>query len=421
MQQFDPSGNGFPRYSPDVDAFVHTNCDYRDVNDLTIVLSIFLSFLVINIRSCKKNFSHFLTHFYNVLSKFTFIALTETWLSLESDNVYCIPGFQQFNLYRDRHGGGIKLYVKDGIQVEVLRDFTVLNHFFEMLTVELTLGCIKYILCTVYHPPTSSHENNIVFADSFKSYIRRLLGVQSHLIVGGDFNINLLNPNNHGYVDYFINSMFEVGLFSYIAIPTKVNLENPITRFSILDQIWSSSLVNIRQAFVVPVDITDPFPVGIFAEIACAQREAPIKKKNRPFYEIGKQLFSTLLPNIDIHGVPGRFNEVFEKYYNALFQIYNIAFPVVMTELKGKKIVPWMTRELKQCIKKKERLYKLFVSGVIPKGDYTYFKNRLTNLLRRAKRLYFFKMFFNANNDARKLWRCLNTVMEKKGNISLEN
>ena len=29
-------------------------------------------------------------------------------------------------------------------------------------------------------------------------------------------------------------------------------------------------------------------------------------------------------------------------------------------------------------------------------------------------------MFFNANNDARKLWRCLNTVMEKKVNISLE-
>ena len=48
---------------------------------------------------------------------------------------------------------------------------------------------------------------------------------------------------------------------------------------------------------------------------------------------------------------------------------------------------------LKQCIRKKERLYKLYVRGVIPKGDYTYFKNRLTNLLRRAKRLYFLKMF----------------------------
>ena len=179
--------------------------------------------------------------------------------------------------------------------------------------------------------------------------------------------------------------MFEVGLFPHITIPTKVSLENPITRFSILDQIWASSLVNIKRAFVVPVDITYYYHVGIFDEIACDQREAPIKKKKkRPFCEIGKQSSSTLLPSTDIQSVHGVFNEVFERYYNALF-------PLVMAGLKGKKMVPWMTRELKQCIRKKEKLYKLYVRGVIPKNDHTFYKNRLTNLLRRAKRLHFFK------------------------------
>ena len=120
------------------------------------------------------------------------------------------------------------------------------------------------------------------------------------------------------------------------------------------------------------------------------------------------------------HSVLGRFNEVFEKYYKALFHLYNTAFPVVMARLKGKKMVPWMTRELKQCIKKKEKLYKLYMKGSIAKNDYAYYKNRLTNLLRRAKRLYFFKMFFNANNDASRLWRCIYTVMEKKASVSLE-
>ena len=36
----------------------------------------------------------------------------------------------------------------------------------------------------------------------------------------------------------FINNMFECNLRPLITKPTKVNLENPITRFSILDQIW---------------------------------------------------------------------------------------------------------------------------------------------------------------------------------------
>ena len=96
-----------------------------------------------------------------------------------------------------------------------------------------------------------------------------------------------------------------------------------------------------------------------------------------------------MLPSIDMHSMPGRFNEVFEKYYNVLFKLYNTAFPVVMAGLKGKKMVPWMFRELKQCIRKKAKLYKLYVKGLIPKNYYPYYKNRLTNLLRRAKRLYF--------------------------------
>ena len=34
-------------------------------------------------------------------------------------------------------------------------------------------------------------------------------------------------------------------------------------------------------AFVVPVDIMDRYPVGTIAEMACAQREAPIQKKKK--------------------------------------------------------------------------------------------------------------------------------------------
>ena len=203
--------------------------------------------------------------------------------------------------------------------------------------------------------PYLSHENNIVFINSFISYVRRLFGVSTHLIVGGDFNINLLNPNNYGYIDYFINGMFEVGLSPHVTIPTKVNLENVITRFSILDQIWSSSLVNVGKTFVIPVDITDHYPVGIYAELGGVQRETLIRMKKRPICESGKKLFSTLLSTIDILNMPGRFNEVFRRYYDAIFLFYNISFPVVMTRSKDKKMVPWMTRALRQCIRKKRK------------------------------------------------------------------
>ena len=277
---FDPDADTYPKYLPDLDNVHVTNCNYCDVSDLHIFNSLFFSILMINIRSCKKNFNHFLALFSSVLTYFTCIVFTETWLSCESDNVYSIPGFHYYDLYRNQYGGGIKIYVRNGIHTRVLSDFTLLSDLFEMLTIELCLDCKKYVLSAVYHPPTSSHENNYDFVYSYTSYLRELIDRHSDSVVTcGDFNLNLLNPNNFGYIDCFINNMFEIGLTPHINIPTKVNLENAITRFSILDQIWSSHSLSVKRAFVTPVDITDHFPVGIFTNVHHDLKTNAIKKR----------------------------------------------------------------------------------------------------------------------------------------------
>ena len=41
---------------------------------------------------------------------------TETWLTPERDKIFNIPGFYCYDIYRNQHGGGIKIYLKDCIQ-----------------------------------------------------------------------------------------------------------------------------------------------------------------------------------------------------------------------------------------------------------------------------------------------------------------
>ena len=103
-----------------------------------------------------------------------------------------------------------------------------------MLTVELLLDSHKVILTSIYHPPSSSHANNIDFVDFFTLQLRQLLEFKIPLVLAGDLNLNLLNPNNFIYTDIYIyiNNLFELGLKPLVTIPTKVNLDNPITRFS---------------------------------------------------------------------------------------------------------------------------------------------------------------------------------------------
>ena len=96
-----------------------------------------LTILMLNIRSCNKNFDQFISTFCDHISYFTCIILTETWLTKDCDAVFNIDGFYCIDQYRNNYGGGIKLYVRNCMQSKVLSNFCVLNDVIEMLTIEL--------------------------------------------------------------------------------------------------------------------------------------------------------------------------------------------------------------------------------------------------------------------------------------------
>ena len=110
-----------------------------------------------------------------------------------------------------------------------------------MLSIELLFCNHKYLLSTVYHPPSSFPVKNIEFIDLFTSYVKEMIDLKIPIIIAGDVNKNLLNPSNHVFVDMYIRNLFEVGMKPLVTLPTKVNLQNPITRFSVIDHVWISN------------------------------------------------------------------------------------------------------------------------------------------------------------------------------------
>ena len=111
----------YPEYIPNVDNYVPVDCKFYDLdNFLPFISMTSLNILMLNIRSCRKNFNMFLAYFFQFLTYFSCIILTETWLTEEQDNVFTIPGFYHYNIYRDHIGGGIKMFIKNGIQAKIL-------------------------------------------------------------------------------------------------------------------------------------------------------------------------------------------------------------------------------------------------------------------------------------------------------------
>ena len=410
-----------PTFSPEIDNYVSTDCKYFNSDDFHCYSYETFNLLMFNVRSCRKNFSNFLSCFSNVLTYFTCIVLVETWLTQDRDVSYAIPGFYNYDIYRDQYGGGIKMYVKDGIQTRILDEYTFLTNLFEVLTVEFIFNCKKIICSATYHPPSSSHVNNNDFVLNYSSFLRRVLGHHTPALICGDFNMNLFNPNKYAFVDGFVSSMFELGIVPLITIPTKINLENPTTRYSLLDQIWVTTGNDVKRSFVIPVDITDHYAVGTSIDLHTGLRTAQPGRETRFFNERCQITFGMFLRNFILIIIDGNMNDIFDHYFNKIFYSYEKAFPLTkMKELKTDP-APWMTRKLKECIKRKSRLYKLYLKGKIPKVQYTTFRNKLTGILRKARRLYYLKMFYDAGKSPSRLWCCINNIIDKKKTLKLES
>ena len=61
----------FPVFTLDVDDWTPPNCRYADITDINNALYVAsFAILMINIRSCKKNFDSFVAHFGNILDAF---------------------------------------------------------------------------------------------------------------------------------------------------------------------------------------------------------------------------------------------------------------------------------------------------------------------------------------------------------------
>ena len=128
----------------------------------------------------------------------------------------------------------------------------------------------------------------------------------------------------------------------------------------------------------------------------------------------GKELFRMLLSNIHVSTTQGDVNVVYNDYYGNVFGSYNLAFPIDNCAIRNKNSFAWITPKLKECIRKKAKLYRAYLKGHISKRDYATYKNRLTNLIRKAKAFYYEKILLENASNSKVLWSTINTLTNRK-------
>ena len=73
----------------------------------------------------------------------------------------------------------------------------------------------------------------------FFNQVLNMFNPRDNIIIVGDFNINLYNPLSLRYIDDFIHDMQGSNYFALLTLPSMINENNSISKYSLIDHIRS--------------------------------------------------------------------------------------------------------------------------------------------------------------------------------------
>lgn len=259
---------------------------------------------------------------------------------------------------RNKQGGDVAMFIDINYSYKVIEKLsTVVDYVLECLSIEIAREKKKNIIVSCIYRTPGSNINT--FKNWMEEHFVNLS--QKVLFVGGDFNIDLLNPNKHRMTDEVINTLFSLGLYPQITKPSRITTY----RATLIDNIFSNEINNKIVGGLMLNDISDHLPVftvysndftnNNHQKIEYFKRVKTEETLDALKTELLKQDWSTIYEEKDTNKAYDEFLKIFKRLYNENCpnKIYN--------KNNKHKENQWMHKGLENACKKKNTLYKIFI------------------------------------------------------------
>ena len=238
--------------------FVDT-CDYiesDDCKDIPIGVND-LCILQFNIRglSSKQHKLLLLLKKITQMEQVDVIILVETWLTKESEQRLCIPGYSYHGIcHQQRKGGGVGFLIRNDLNFKPRPDINCNSGIMENCFVEVITKQKNLILGSIYRPTNSNTQE---FLSLFKETFPHLVHLKKEVIIGLDHNLDLLKHHLHKSTQSFLEFIIDSNYLPCISRPTKVTNSSA----TLLDNTLVSQNLFVKQVSSVIVDdLSDHFP-----------------------------------------------------------------------------------------------------------------------------------------------------------------
>ena len=412
--------------SPDI--LKNQFCNYFEPEEVHNQLDLnSFSILSHNIRSLSGHFENLKDSLYSMLpASFSVIALQEVW-SIHKQ--YDLTGFSDI-VYKTRDmkkvrnpncGGGVAFFVNKKFDFEILEEESIfVEGVYESLWIKVEVAKNTYkIVGNVYRPNTAPKANTKQAIEIHSSILSKLSKSKDHskcsFEIVGDFNIDLLQFENHELTNDFLEASFSYGLLPVITKPTRVTP----TSATLIDHIWVKNKSELHTAGIILSHISDHYP--IFYVHKTLKGKQPLRPFNtRIINKDSQNSFKKLLETSNFDNVVSETDP--KTAFDNFLSIYNtsaeLAFPEITVRPKKHTFShsPWMTPGLLISCKSRQKLLRAKEKNPSDQNvaKFRAFNKIFTACRRKAQSLYYLEKFTQCKSDLKETWSLIREVSGTK-------
>ena len=335
------------------------------------------------------------------------ICIVESWLSTEiHDTEVAICGYQSYRLDRNRHGGGVIVYVRSCFVTTLL---PVPSHGLEIISLTVSNGIGKVCISVFYRPPSS---RSLIFEDLFL-YLQSLnIPEFCNYILLGDFNVSFCNYT-HPFYRKLLNIFNSFGLSQVVSEPTHLCSNGSS---SLIDLIAVSSPSLFQSCKTIP-PLSSSDHLGLSFESQWKHASQPQSHPKRMVWRYAHadwQMANNLIEETDWQSlITGEVDTSWNNWQNRLLEIMRECVP--HRRLPPRHNLPSLSKSLVQLMRRRNMLFSRSKRSK-KKSDFERYKklrNRVTTQLRGAK-----TSFFQINpRDTKKLWKSVKYLNKNQSSI----
>ena len=376
---------------------------FNDLKQRTLKDNCF-SFLHNNIRSLPLHLDEFQSHLLRELNyNFDVIGISETKITSSSPASSLnldIPGYKFEHVPTPLAFGGVGMYINEDLDFSIIEKTS--NSSFQALWIEINLQPSKNIVCGVIY---RQHDSPCSFLEYFEEMLEKYSNGKSVYILG-DFNIDLLKSESCNFSHDFLLSLQSCHFLPTIDKPTRVYLNSA----TLIDNIFTNNPEQHVISGNIVTDISDHFSQFCITS-SVKNKTHNLKAKIRNFSNFSKDIFLEELSNIDLFSNKPNIDQMFSFFHKKLNNLINKHVPLQKPSKRQMKILakPWITRGIRNSIRKKN---KFFMQG--DRVNYKIYRNKISNLIRLSKKMYFYSYFENNISNIKKTWQGINQIISNK-------